>query len=146
MPPDPQPSRRRAELAIALAAGVVVTVLAYSPYRVPGLGIVMLAPIAFLLDAATPRRAFALAWLYSAAFAFWLVRWLIFALVVQYQVAAPPAWIFTSVVVAGLALVPAAAGAAYAALRPRLGTASRFHLRDEQVHGIPLARALRPRE
>jgi apolipoprotein N-acyltransferase len=124
VPPDPQPSRRRVEFAIALAAGVVATVLAYSPYRVPGMGIVMLAPIAFLLDAATPRRAFALAWFYSAAFGFWLVRWVIHALVVEYHVAAAPAWIFTCVIVFGLALIPAAAGAAYAALRPRLRTAA----------------------
>ena len=123
MPPDPQPTRRRAELAIALAAGVVATVLAYSPYRVPGLGIVMLAPIAFLLDAATPRRAFALAWLYSVVFGAWLVRWVVHALA-EYEVAALPAWIFTSIVVFGLALVPATAGAAYAALRPRLRSAA----------------------
>ena len=80
----------------------------------------MLAPIVFLLDTATPRRAFALAWLYSATFGFWSVRWVIHALVVEYDVAALPAWTFTSILVFGLALVPATAGAAYAALRPRL--------------------------
>jgi apolipoprotein N-acyltransferase len=122
VPPAPQPTRRRAELAIAFAAGVVASVLAYPPYRVPGLGLVMIAPIAFLLDAATPRRAFAIAWLYSTVFGFWLVRWVIHALVVEYGVAAAPAWIFTSVIVLGLALIPATAGAAYAALRPRLRT------------------------
>lgn len=120
MPTHPQPSQRRVELAIALAAGVVATALAYSPYRVPGLGLVMLAPIAFLLDAATPRRALVIAWIYSAAFGLWLVRWVIHALVVEYHVPAAPAWIFTCVIVFGLALIPAAAGAAYAALRPRL--------------------------
>ena len=110
--------------AIAIAAGVVLTVLAYSPYRVPGLGLVMLAPIAFALDAASPRRAFTLAWLYSATFGFWLVRWVIHALVVEYHVATLPAWLFTSIVVFGLALVPATAGALYAALRPRLRAAA----------------------
>lgn len=122
MPQGPQPSQRRVEPAIALATGVVATVLAYSPYRIPGLGLVMLAPIAFLLDAATPRRAFAIAWLYSAGFGIWLVRWVIHALVVEYAVPVAPAWIFTCVIVFGLALVPATAGAAYAALRPRLRT------------------------
>ncbi len=121
---EPLRLRRRETTAVAIAAGVVLTVLAYSPYRVPGLGLVMLAPIAFALDDAAPRRAFALAWLYSATFGFWLVRWVIHALVVEYEVAALPAWLFTSIVVGGLALVPATAGAVYAALRPRLRTAA----------------------
>jgi len=124
VPTDPTLLRRRATTAVAIAVGVVATVLAYSPYRVPGLGLVMLAPIAFLVDATTPRRAFALAWLYSATFAFWLVRWVIYALVVEYHVAALPAWLFTSIVVFGLALFPATAGAIYAALRPRLRDAA----------------------
>ena len=123
MPIDSLPKRRRVELAIALAAGIVATVLAYPPYRVPGLGIAMLAPIAFLLDAASPRRAFAIAWVYSAVFGAWLVRWVVHALG-EYEVATLPAWIFTAIVVFGLALVPAAAGAAYAALRPRLRAAA----------------------
>ena len=121
---EPALLRRPATTAVAIAAGIVLTVLAYPPYRVPGLGLVMLAPLAFVLDGVRPRRAFALAWLYSGAFALWSVRWVIHALVVEYQVAALPAWIFTSIVVFGLALVPATAGAVYAALRPRLRDAA----------------------
>jgi apolipoprotein N-acyltransferase len=121
---EPALLRRPATTAVAIAAGVVATALAYPPHRVPGLGLVMLAPIAFVLDGVSPRRAFALAWLYSGAFALWSVRWVIHALVVEYQVAVLPAWIFLSIVVFSLALVPAAAGALYAALRPRLRTAA----------------------
>ena len=121
---EPGLLRRPATTAVAIAAGVVATVLAYSPVRVPGLGLVMLAPLAFVLDGVRPRRAFALAWLYSAAFALWLVRWVIHALIVEYQVAALPAWTFTAIVVFGFALVPATAAAVYAALRPRLRDAA----------------------
>jgi apolipoprotein N-acyltransferase len=121
---EPALLRRPATTAVAIAAGVIATALAYPPHRVPGLGLVMLAPIAFVLDGVSPRRAFALAWLYSGAFALASVRWVLHALVVEYQVGALPAWIFLAIVVFGLALVPAAAGALYAALRPRLRTAA----------------------
>jgi apolipoprotein N-acyltransferase len=121
---EPTRLQQPATTAVAIAAGVALTVLAYSPYRVPGLGLVMLAPIALVLDGVTPRRAFALAWLYSATFGLWLMRWVIFALVVEYHIAAPPAWLFTSILVFGFALVPATAGAVYAALRPRLRDAA----------------------
>ena len=103
----------------AFALAVIATSLAYPPAQVPCLGLVMLAPIAWLLDTLAPRRAFACAWLYSATFGLWLCRWIVHALVVEYHVAAAPAWIFTALVVFALALVPGAAGALYAALRPR---------------------------
>ncbi|MCU0669929.1 MAG: hypothetical protein MUF70_11345, partial [Myxococcota bacterium] len=115
--------RRRIETLSVAAAGVVGTVLAYPPAWVPGLGLVMLAPIAWLLDGARPRRAFLLAWLYSAAFAIWSCRFVVHALVVEYQVAALPSWLFLVLVVLGVALIPGGAGAAYAMLRPRGGAA-----------------------
>lgn len=114
-------AQRRIETPLAVAAGVVVTVLAYPPAWVPGLGLVMLAPIAWLLDAARPRRAFGVAWLYSAAFAIWSCRFVVHALVVEYGVATLPSWIFLVLVVLGVATIPGAAGAAYAFLRPRNG-------------------------
>jgi apolipoprotein N-acyltransferase len=116
--------RRRIETLSVAAAGVVGTVLAYPPAWVPGLGLVMLAPIAWLLDGARPRRAFLLAWLYSAAFAIWSCRFVVHALVVEYQVAALPSWLFLVLVVLGVALIPGGAGAAYAVLRPRGGAAA----------------------
>jgi apolipoprotein N-acyltransferase len=106
-----------AELA-ALVLGGIATCLAYPPSAVPGLGLVMLAPIAWLLDRVTPRRAFLYAWLYSLAFAFWLCRFVVHALVVEYEVALAPSVVFTAIVIGLVALVPAAAGAAYAAVRP----------------------------
>lgn len=102
----------------ALLLGVVATCLAYPPAQIPGIGLVMLAPIAWLLDGVSPRRAAALAWLYSFSFGLWLCRWIVHALVVEYGVAPLPAWCFTMLVIAAFALVPGAAGAAYAALRP----------------------------
>jgi apolipoprotein N-acyltransferase len=114
------PAARAPVQAAAVVAGVAVTALAYPPHRLPGLGLVMLAPLAFLLDGVRPRRAFALAWVYSVGVGLVLARWLLHALVVEYRVAAAPAWLFTAIVIGGLALVPASAGAVYAALRPRL--------------------------
>ena len=83
----------------------------------------MLAPLAYALDALEPRRAFLATWLYSLSFALVAVHWLVYALVVEYRVAALPSFLFALVVVGGLALVPAAAGAGYGALAPRLGAA-----------------------
>jgi apolipoprotein N-acyltransferase len=107
-----------AATALAIALGVVLAALAYPPVRVPGLGLLLAAPIAWCIDGLPPRRAFACAWLYSTVFATWLCRWLVYALVTQYGVAPLPAWLFTLVVIGAFALVPAAAGAAYAMLRP----------------------------
>jgi apolipoprotein N-acyltransferase len=106
--------------ALAVATAVVATVLAYPPAGAGLLAFAMLAPIAFAIDGARPRRAFALAWSYSVAMALVLVHWLVDALVGEYGVAALPAWLFTALVVGGLALVPAAAAAAWAALASRV--------------------------
>jgi apolipoprotein N-acyltransferase len=114
----PRLRRDRAAIAAAVALGTILTSLAYPPARVPGLGLVAIAPIAWLLDGLPPRRAFAAAWVYSVAFALWLCRWLVYALVTQYEVATTPAWIFTVLVVGALALLPAAAAAVYALVRP----------------------------
>lgn len=106
--------------ALALVAGVVATVLAWPPIAIPGLGLAMLAPIAAAIDDTPPRRAFALVYLYSVAMALVAVRWLIDALAGEYGAPLATSWLFLALVVAALALVPAAAGALHAALRPRL--------------------------
>lgn len=110
-----------AAAAIAAAAGAVaLTVLAFPPYAVPGLGVVMLAPLVAVLDGARARRAFALTWLYSVAMALIVCRWMHHALVVQYGAAPLPSWLFLVLIVGGLAVLPAAAGAVFARLSPRL--------------------------
>ncbi len=111
-------SRRGAVAAAGLLA-VIAMVLAHPPLRVPGLGLVMVAPLAFALDGMRARRAFVLAWLTTGAAALWLVRGLLHALVEEYAVAPAPAWLFAVIVVFGLALVQGAAGAAFAALASR---------------------------
>ena len=80
----------------------------------------MLAPIVAAVEGASPWRAFALVWVYFVSAALVLVHWLAQALVEQYGVAGPSAWLFTLLVVGGCGLVPSAACAIYAALRPRL--------------------------
>jgi apolipoprotein N-acyltransferase len=99
---------------------VIATVLAYPPSGLGGLGAVMLAPIVAALEGASLRRAFLVVWVYTASMALVLVHWLVDALVEQYGVATAPAWVFTVLVVSGAGLIPAAAGALYAALRPRI--------------------------
>jgi apolipoprotein N-acyltransferase len=51
--------------------------------------------------------------------ALWIVRWLIHALAVEYQVERWAAWTFTILLVAGYAVIPAASASVYAALRGR---------------------------
>ncbi len=114
----PEPSA--AVAALAAGAAGVLTVLAYPPYAVPGLGAVMLAPLVAVLDGARARRAFAIAWLYTTAMALVACRWMLHALVVQYGVAPLPAWLFLALLIGGLALLPAMAGALFARLSPRL--------------------------
>jgi apolipoprotein N-acyltransferase len=95
-------------------------VLAYPPSGLGVLGAVMLAPIVAALEGASPRRAFLVVWVYTVAAALVLVRWLVHALAGEYGVAPVPAWVFTFLVVCGGGLIPAAAGALYAVLRPRI--------------------------
>jgi apolipoprotein N-acyltransferase len=103
---------------VALLVAVGVALAAYPPLRLPGLGLLLLGPVAWLLDRASPRRAFLLAWGYSTLFAVAACRFVVHALVVEYGVAPLPAVAFLVLVVAGVALAPGLAGAAYAALRP----------------------------
>ncbi len=103
-----------------LALGAVLTALAYPPLGASPLALVMLAPVVAAIDSRRPLAAFGLVWLYSVTMALFLVRWLVGALVNEYGVAAAPAWTVTCSIVFGCALVPALAGALYAALRPRL--------------------------
>jgi apolipoprotein N-acyltransferase len=114
------PRLEAARTASLVALGAVATVLAYPPSGLAGLGAVMLAPIVAALEGASPRRAVLVVWVYSVSMALVLLHWLVQALVEQYAVATAPAWGFTVLVVCGGALIPAAAGAFYAALRGRL--------------------------
>ncbi len=104
----------------AAAAAATLTVLAYPPVAAPGLGAVMLAPLVAVLDGARARRAFALTWLYTTAMALVACRWMLHALVVQYGVSPLPSWLFLALLIGGLALLPAMAGALFARLSPRL--------------------------
>ena len=83
----------------------------------------MFAPLVFALDGSRPRAAFGATWVYTVVVASATLHWLVYALVVEYRVHAVPACLFAAIVFGGLALVPAAAGAAYAALAPRLADA-----------------------
>ncbi len=113
-----------APTALAIAAAVALTVLAYPPYAVPGLGAVMLAPLVAVLDGGSARRAFAVTWLYSVAMALVAVRWLFHALLVEYGAAPLPSWLFVGLLVGSLAVLPAAAAALFARLAPRLADAA----------------------
>jgi apolipoprotein N-acyltransferase len=109
-----------APTALAIAAAAALTVLAYPPYAIPGLGAVMLAPLVAVLDGGSARRAFAVTWLYSVAMALVAVRWLFHALLVEYRAAPLPSWLFVGLLVGGLAVLPATAAALFARLAPRL--------------------------
>jgi len=100
--------------AAALAVGVVLTVLAYPPAGVWPLAFVMLMPLAALADRATPHRAFAYTWLYSVVMAATIVRWLLHALVVEYQAPLAPAALFLALLVGAYAVIPSFAVALYA--------------------------------
>lgn len=105
---------------LAAAASVGLTVFAYPPFAVPGLGALALAPLVAALDGASARRAFGLAWLWTAAVALVVTRWLLHALVVQYGAGPLSSALFALLLVGALALVPAAAAAAWAPLSSRL--------------------------
>ena len=112
--------RRRFGPWLAVAAAGGATVLAYPPFAVPGIGLVMLAPLAYALDGLGARRGFLATWLYTLGSALAIVHWLVYALVVEYRVPALPAGAFAVVVVGGIALATAVAGAGFAALAPKL--------------------------
>jgi len=106
--------------ALAIAASVAAAVLANPPFAAPGLGLLVLAPLAAALDGASGRRAFVLTWLWALAMALVVTRWLLHALVVQYGASPVLSGIFAALLVGALALVPAGAAAAWARLSPQL--------------------------
>lgn len=111
-------ARGMAILALVLSIGAAV--IALPPISVPGLGLVMLAPLVAVLDGARARRAFAITWLWGVAMALIVTRWLLHALVVQYGASPVPSALFAVLLIGALALVPATMAAAFARLSPRL--------------------------
>lgn len=111
--------------AVAVGASVAATVAALPPIAIPALGAIALAPLVAALDGASARRAFAMTWSWGVAMALVVTRWLLHALVVQYGASPLPSGVFAVLLIGGLALVPAAAGATFARLSARLadGTA-----------------------
>jgi apolipoprotein N-acyltransferase len=105
--------------AAALAVGVALTVLAFPPLGVWPLALVMLAPLAAVSDGSRPHRAFAATWLYSVTMAATIVRWLLHALLVEYEVPRLPAATFLALLVGAYALLPSSAVALYALLARR---------------------------
>jgi apolipoprotein N-acyltransferase len=99
---------------------VLATVLAYPPFDLAGLGLVMLAPVILAVERSSPRAAFVSVYVYSVTMALVIGRWLIHALSVEYGVPESAAWAFTVLLVAAYALVPASAAFVYARLRPRV--------------------------
>jgi apolipoprotein N-acyltransferase len=102
-----------------LALAVACEAAAFPPLGAWPLAFLMLAPVAAFADRARPRAAFAFAWLQQTLAGVLVVRWLLHALSVEYGVALAPSAVFVVLVVGAYALVPAAAVALYAALRPR---------------------------
>ncbi len=84
----------------------------------------MLAPVAALADRRRPRLTFALVWLYHSAIGLVPIRWLLHALVVEYQVPVWGAWSFALLLVISYSALPAAATAIYALWRPRIALAA----------------------
>jgi apolipoprotein N-acyltransferase len=102
-----------------LALAVALEVAAFPPIGAWPLAFAMLAPVAAYADRARPRAAFAFAWLQQTLGGVLLVRWLLYALGVEYGAPLLPSVVFVALVVGAYALVPAAAVALYAALRAR---------------------------
>lgn len=112
---------RRASAVAGLAlASAGLTVAAFPPFGAWPLALAMHAPLALALSRATPRAAFAATYAYSLAMGVAIVRWLGVALVDEYALPRASAWGATVGLVAVYALVPSAAMAVFAALRPRL--------------------------
>lgn len=110
----------RLRVPALLALGVVLTVLAFPPPGMWPLALVMLAPLAAVVERSGPLRAFLATYAYSAAMAAVIVRWLLFALEVEYGVPAWAAWTFTLLLIAAYAVLPSTAVALHAAWRPRV--------------------------
>jgi apolipoprotein N-acyltransferase len=137
---------RRAGAAAGLAfLSAALCVAAFPPFGLWPLALVMYAPLAGALARATPRAAFAATYAFSLAMGVAIVRWLVIALADEYALPRAHAWGATLGLVAAYALVPAAAMAAFAALRPRahaalapLAFAALFAF-SEWLRAVPLA-------
>ncbi len=122
-----------------------MSVCAYPPVGAMPLALVMFAPLYAALEGVRPREAFALTYLYSVAFAVFVVRFLVHALAVEYRVPQANAWAVTLLLIAFYAAVPSALMALYAELRPRVGLASAAVLLaslqaiSEWLRSVPLA-------
>jgi apolipoprotein N-acyltransferase len=103
---------------------VALTIAASPPIGLAPLAFVMLAPLAAALDGRRAWGGWVLSYLYNAGMAVGIVRWLVYPLVVEYELHAAPAWIFTMLLIAAYATLMATAGALYCALRPRLHAAA----------------------
>ncbi len=98
--------------------------LAHPPFGVWWLALLALAPLAAALEGVGPRAAFAAGWAASVGMGLGVAHWVLHALVVEYGVAAPAAAAVLIGRVGLYALVPAAAFALHAALRPRVPAAA----------------------
>ncbi|UCE86700.1 MAG: apolipoprotein N-acyltransferase [Deltaproteobacteria bacterium] len=107
---------------VALAAAL--TVASSPPIGIAPLAFAMLAPLVAALDGRRARDGWLLAYAYHVAMAVGIVRWLVHPMVHEYGLSAPPAWLFTVLLVAAYSAIPATAAALYCALRPRLHPAA----------------------
>lgn len=110
--------------ALLLGLGVVATVLAHPPRPCWPLAFGMLAPLVAFSEGRRARAVFAFTYVYTVAMALVIVRWLLHALSVEYGVPAAAGWVFAVLLVGAYAVVPAAAAALYALLRPRVTAAA----------------------
>jgi apolipoprotein N-acyltransferase len=137
-------SRARAVRLALVAASVALGVAAYAPGGSAAAALFLFAPLAAALEGARPREAFAATWLFSLAFAVVSVRFLVYALAVEYAVPRLHAWGLTVAVIGAFALVPSAAMALYAELRPRVGAAfapllfASLQALSEWIRAVPL--------
>jgi apolipoprotein N-acyltransferase len=118
-----QKSRPRgcAAIATVLGAAIVLSVVAHPPWGLWPLAFAMLAPVAYVAERRSARATFGFTYAYTAVTALVIVRWLVHALAVEYEVERWAAWTFTALLVGSYAVVPAAGLLPYAALRGRAG-------------------------
>jgi apolipoprotein N-acyltransferase len=113
-----RPSAPAAAGALGIAS--VATGLAWPPVALPGLGLLMLAPLVAVTDGGGPRRAFLLGCAYNVVLGLIDARWIVYALVHEYHVAALPSWAFFTVFVVAVSLPVGVALAAWAWISPRV--------------------------
>ena len=110
----------RARTAWLFALGLALEVAAFPPLSLWPLAFVMLAPLAAYAAVERPRRVFAFAWAQQALAAAVVCRWLVHALVVEYEAPLAPGLAFMALMVGAYALLPATAAALFARLRERV--------------------------